>query len=109
MILAINYVQMCKYVGVILHHGSVSIVTRIRSEDRCSILGKNREFSVRHCLHRNFGIHPDSYSIRTEPLSLGIKRPGREVDHSPPFCAEVKNTWSYTTFPPIRLHGAVLS
>jgi hypothetical protein len=28
-------------------------------------------------------------------LSLGIKRPERESDHSPPFSAEVKNTWSY--------------
>jgi hypothetical protein len=33
------------------------------------------------------------------PLSLGIKRPGREADHSPPSSAEVKNTWSYTSTP----------
>jgi hypothetical protein len=30
-------------------------------------------------------------------LSLGIKRPGREADHSPPSSAEVKNAWSYTS------------
>jgi hypothetical protein len=29
-------------------------------------------------------------------FSLGIKRPGREADHSPPSSAEVKNAWSYT-------------
>jgi hypothetical protein len=28
-------------------------------------------------------------------LSLGVKRPGREADHSPPSSAEVKNAWSY--------------
>jgi hypothetical protein len=27
-------------------------------------------------------------------LSLGIKRPGREADHSPPSSAEVKNVWT---------------
>jgi hypothetical protein len=42
-------------------------------------------------------------------LSLGIKRPGREADHSPPSSSEVKNVWSYTSTPPIRLHGVVLS
>jgi hypothetical protein len=41
-------------------------------------------------------------------LSLGVKRPGREADHSPPSSAEVKNVWSYTSTPPIRLHGMVL-
>jgi hypothetical protein len=32
-------------------------------------------------------------------LSLGIKWPGREADHSPPSSAEVKNGWSYTSIP----------
>jgi hypothetical protein len=30
-------------------------------------------------------------------LSLWVKRPGREADHSPPSSAEVKNAWSYTS------------
>jgi hypothetical protein len=42
-------------------------------------------------------------------LSLGVKRLGREADHSPPSSAEVKNAWIYTSTPPIRLHGVVLS
>jgi hypothetical protein len=33
-------------------------------------------------------------------LSLGVKRPGREADHSLPSSAEVKNAWSYTSTPP---------
>jgi hypothetical protein len=34
-----------------------------------------------------------------EALSPGVKRPGREADHSPPTSAEVKNAWSYTSIP----------
>jgi hypothetical protein len=42
-------------------------------------------------------------------LSLGVKRAEREADHSPPYSAEVKNERIYTSNPPIRLHGVVLS
>jgi hypothetical protein len=34
-------------------------------------------------------------------LSLGVKRQGREADHSPPFSAEVNNARSYISTPPI--------
>jgi hypothetical protein len=33
-------------------------------------------------------------------LSPGVKRPGREVDHSPPTSAEVNKMWIYTSTPP---------
>jgi hypothetical protein len=33
-------------------------------------------------------------------LSLGVKRPGCEADHSFPNSAEVKNMWIYTSTPP---------
>jgi hypothetical protein len=42
-------------------------------------------------------------------LSLGLKRPWREADHSPPSNTEIKNPWSYTSIPPVRLHGVLLS
>jgi hypothetical protein len=32
-------------------------------------------------------------------LSPGVKRPGREVDHSPTISAEVKKMWIYTSTP----------
>jgi hypothetical protein len=32
-------------------------------------------------------------------LSPGVKRPGREVDHSPTASAEVKKIWIYTSTP----------
>jgi hypothetical protein len=42
-------------------------------------------------------------------LSLGVKRSGREGDHSPTNSAEVKNAWSYISTPTISLHGVLLS
>jgi hypothetical protein len=49
-----------------------------------------------------------SYLGSTQPLiqwvlgtlSLGVKRPGRKVDHSAPASAEVKKMWIYTSTPP---------
>jgi hypothetical protein len=35
----------------------------------------------------------------------GVMRPRHEVHPSPPRSAEVKNEWSYTSTPPISLHG----
>jgi len=32
-------------------------------------------------------------------LSVGVNRRGREVDHSHPSSAEVKNVWSYNSTP----------
>jgi hypothetical protein len=32
-------------------------------------------------------------------LTLGLKRPGGEADHSPPSSAEVKNVYTYTSIP----------
>jgi hypothetical protein len=38
----------------------------------------------------------------------GVKRPGREADHLR-LVPRSKNVWCYTSTPPIRLHGVVLS
>jgi hypothetical protein len=46
------------------------------------------------------GAHPASYSMGTGGPSLGVKRQGREVDHSLASSAEVKNGWSYASTPP---------
>jgi hypothetical protein len=42
-------------------------------------------------------------------LSLGLKRPRREADHSPPSSSEVKEWVELYLHSPIRLHGVVLS
>jgi hypothetical protein len=39
----------------------------------------------------------------------GVKRPGREADHSPSSNDKVKNAWNYTYTTSIRLHGVLLS
>jgi hypothetical protein len=43
-----------------------------------------------------------------EEFLPGGKAAGREADHSRPSSVEVKNAWSYTSTPAIRLHGVVL-
>jgi hypothetical protein len=60
-------------------------------------------------LEQLYLIYPASYPIGTRGPFPGVKRPGREADHSPPSSVEVKNVWSYTSTPPIFLHGVVLS
>jgi hypothetical protein len=40
-----------------------------------------------------------SYEIDTGNFSVGVKRPKREVDHSPVSSVEDKNTWFYTSTP----------
>jgi len=37
-------------------------------------------------------------------LSLNVKQPGCEANHSPPSSAEVKNDWSYASNPPTCLY-----
>jgi hypothetical protein len=69
-------------------------------------------------LHQTFKINtrtlitlgPTQPPIQWVPgaLSLGVKWQVRKADHSPPSSAEVKNAWSYTPTPQIRLHGVVL-
>jgi hypothetical protein len=46
------------------------------------------------------GVHPTSYTMGTGGSFLGVKRPGREAEHSPPTSAEVKKMWIYTSTPP---------
>jgi hypothetical protein len=54
---------------------------------------------------------PTQPTIEWLPVAvfLGVKRLGRESDHLSPSIAKVENVWSYTSPPPIRLHGAVLN
>jgi hypothetical protein len=43
---------------------------------------------------------PDRLWGPPSTLSPGVKRPGREADHSPPAIAEVKKMWIYTSNTP---------
>jgi hypothetical protein len=47
-------------------------------------------FFFHHRVRSGSGAHPVSYTIATGGSFLGVKRPGREADHSPPSRAEVR-------------------
>jgi hypothetical protein len=66
-------------------------------------------FSLRHRVQTGSGAHPASYPVGTKGPLLGVKRPGREADHSPPSSAEVKECVELYLPSPIRPHGVVLS
>jgi hypothetical protein len=66
-------------------------------------------FSLHHRVHNGSETHPASCPIGTRGSFPWVKRPEREADNSSPSSAEVKNAWSYTSAPPLRLHGVVFS
>jgi hypothetical protein len=49
-----------------------------------------RNFSLNHHIPNDSGAQPASYPMGTRGSFLGVKRPGREADHSHPSSAEVK-------------------
>jgi len=55
-----------------------------------------------------FGAYPASCPMGTWGSITGGNAAGGDADYSPPSIAEVKNAWSYTSSPSIRLHGVVL-
>jgi hypothetical protein len=65
--------------------------------------------SLHHRVEKGSGVHTASYPEGTRGSSLGVKRLGREADHSPPLVPRPKNEWSCTSIPPTRLRGVVLS
>jgi hypothetical protein len=56
-------------------------------------------FNDKMNLKEELKFHPTSYPVDTEGSYPGVKRPGREADHSPPTSAEVKKMWIYTCTP----------
>ena len=51
------------------------------------------------------GSYLDSNTVSPELFTWGVKRAGREADHSPPFNSEVKTEWVYTRTQPVQRHG----
>jgi hypothetical protein len=87
---------------------SVGIATGYGLDDRGSIPGRGKRFSLLPSVQTGSGVHPASYPVGTGALSIGVKRPGYDADHSPPTSAEVKNSGAIP-LPPIRLHGVVIN
>jgi hypothetical protein len=78
-------------------------------DDRGSFSGGGNDgiFSLRHRVETDPGAHTASYPTGVGGSYSRVKRPGREADHSHPSIAEVRNTRSYTSTPPVRLHHGV--
>jgi hypothetical protein len=93
---------------------SVGIALRYGLDDRGSRVrfpAWTGNFSLHFRVQNGFGAYPASYPRGTRVSFRGAKRPGRGVKlithlHLVP---RSKNEWSYTSTPPIRLHGVVLS
>jgi hypothetical protein len=79
----------------------VSIATRYGLDDRgvgVRVLVESTIFSSRRP-DRLWGL-PNLVSNGYWGLFPGVKRPGREAEHSPPASAEVKKMWIYASTPP---------
>ena len=50
-------------------------------------------------------VDPAFYSLVIVIFFSGLRRPGRDIDYSPPSSAEVKSSWSYTSTSPVYFHG----
>jgi hypothetical protein len=89
---------------------SVSIVTQLRSGRPEFFSRQGQEIFLSTTASRP-ALGPTQSSIQWVPASFspGVKRPDREADHSPASSADVKNTRSYTSIPPISIHGVVLN
>jgi hypothetical protein len=70
-------------VGIVTGYGLHDLVGRSSSPG-------SQEFSF-HVFQTSSGAHPVSYPMGTgDSFSWGVKRQGRETDHSPPSSVEVK-------------------
>jgi hypothetical protein len=69
-------------------------------DDRVRFPARLGNFSLRHRLQTGSGAH--LACIRKIPVALSprVERPGRKVDNSSPYSAEIENAWSYTSIPP---------
>jgi hypothetical protein len=62
---------------------------------KCLIFTQSLLYESQHRVQTGSGDHPTSYPSDL----LGVKRPDRENNQSPPSSAEFKNIWSYTFTP----------
>jgi hypothetical protein len=81
---------------------SVGIATGLqagRSGFRVRFPAGARNLSLHHRVQTSSRAHSAPIEWVPGALSLGVKRPRGEAEHSPPSSAEVKNAWSYNFTP----------
>jgi hypothetical protein len=71
-----------------------------RSRGRSSSPGEGKNFHFSKSSRPVLGSTQPPIQWIPETLSPGVKRQGREADHSPPASAEVKKMWIYRSTPP---------
>jgi hypothetical protein len=76
-------------------------------DDQGSISGRATKSSLLHRVQIASGVHTASYPMGTGDSFPGVKRPGKQADHSPAFSAEIKNGGAIPSLP-VRLHGVAL-
>jgi len=54
-------------------------------------------FSLRHPVQTDSGANRPHIQWVPGNISVGVKRPGREPEQSPPSSAEIMNAWCYTS------------
>ena len=74
----------------------------VRTRRSCGFESRQRQEIFVRNVQTGSGSHSISHSVGTADLSQGMKRPGFEVNHSPPTIAEFKNEWSCNFTPPWR-------
>jgi hypothetical protein len=82
---------------------AVGIATGYGLDDRGGLNsspGRVKNFLFFTSSRPNLGFTQPSIEWVSRALSPGVKRQGREADHSPPASAEVKKIWIYTSIPP---------
>jgi hypothetical protein len=57
-----------------------------------------QDYFLLHSVETIFGADPASHPMGTGENFLGVKRPEREADHSPPSTAEVENDGAVLPF-----------
>jgi hypothetical protein len=82
---------------------AVSVATGYGLGDGGRSSRPGRVKNILHVAQTGSGVHPTSQPMDNSGTSPGIKRPGREADHSPPASAEVKKMLIYTSTPPYAL------
>jgi len=68
-------------------------------DDRCSILGRGRNYSLRHRVQTGSGAHPAFYPKGNRGSFRELKGLGHEGHQLPPSSVEVRNAWRYTSTP----------
>jgi len=87
-----------------IRHNVVGIGTALRAGRSAIRIPVREKNSLLQNDQTGTGAQLTTYSVVTG-FFLVVKRPDREIKHSPPPSVEVKNEWSYTSAPPVCLHS----